>query len=75
MRISELTSETHPLMLIELERMVDECRSMIQDIEIEILTQPLSDEDEYLRYVQLDALVYLIKAITARIKEKSYLFN
>ena len=75
MRISELTSETHPLMLIDLERMTDECRSMIQDIEIEILTQSLSDEEEYLRYAQLDALVFLIRAFQMRIKERSFLYN
>jgi NifB/MoaA-like Fe-S oxidoreductase len=75
MRISELTTETHPLMLIDLERMTDECRSMIQDIEIEILTQPLSDEEEYLRYAQLDALVFLIRAFQMRIKERSFLYN
>ena len=75
MKISELTSETHPLMLIDLERMTDECRSMIQDIEIELLTQSLTDEDEHLRYVQLDALVFLIKALRERIKERSFLYN
>ncbi|NBR25679.1 MAG: hypothetical protein EBU08_18240 [Micrococcales bacterium] len=62
-------------MLKELERMTDECRSMIQDIEIELLTQSLTDEDEYLRYVQLDALVFLIKALRERIKERSFLYN
>ena len=75
MSIFELATESHPLMLKELERMVDECRSMIQDIEIELLTQSLTDEDEHLRYVQLDALVFLIKALRARIKERSFLYN
>ena len=75
MKISELTSEMHPLMLIDLERMTDECRSMIRDIEIEILTQSLSDEEEYLRYAQLDALVFLIRAFQMRIKERSFLYN
>ena len=55
--------------------MMEECRSMIQDIEIELLTQSLTDEDEHLRYVQLDALVFLIKALRGRIKERSFLYN
>lgn len=75
MRISELTTETHPLMLINLERMTEECRSMIQDIEIEILTQSLSDEEESLKYAQLDALAFLIKAFQMKIKERSFLYN
>lgn len=62
-------------MLKELERMTNECRDMIQDIEIELLTQSLTDEDEHLRYVQLDALVFLIKALQQRIKERSFLYN
>lgn len=75
MSIFELATESHPLMLKELERMTDECRSMIQDIEIELLTQSLTDEDQHLRYVQLDALVFLIRALRERIKERSFLYN
>jgi NifB/MoaA-like Fe-S oxidoreductase len=75
MRISELTTDWHPLMIKDLELKIEECRKMIREIEIEVLTAPLTDEDEYLRYVQLDALVFLIKAFEMKINHSKFLYN
>ena len=69
------STEYHALSVLHLQNAVKECRDMIAEIEVEILTQYMDDEEEHLRYVQLDALVYLIKTLSERIKEKSYLFN
>lgn len=75
MKISEITTDWHPLMIKDLELKVEDCREMIREIEMEILIAPLTDEDEYLRYVQLDALVFLIKAFEMKIKERTFLYN